>query len=167
MEKHKKTRYQTLSKLISGRPQAIAILTGSEKYPDIHGNLRFYTASRGVIVIYEITGLPSGHEDCDNPIFAIHIHDGSECSGNATDPFANAGVHYNPHRCPHPYHAGDMPPLFGCDGYAFSAFLTNRFDISEIIGKAVVIHSAPDDFTSQPAGNSGEKIACGRIFGAK
>ncbi|MBO5007752.1 MAG: superoxide dismutase family protein [Clostridia bacterium] len=34
-----------------------------------------------------------------------------------------------------------------------------RFTIDEIIGKKVVIHSAPDDFTSQPSGNSGNKIA--------
>ncbi len=167
MEKMNSTRQRTLSKLLSGRPQAIAIITGSGKYPDIHGNLRFFKASRGVIVIAEITGLPRGDGDCDDPIFAFHIHGGSECSGNPADPFANAGMHYNPHECPHPYHAGDMPPLFGCDGYAFSAFLTNRFSLQEIIGKTVIIHSAPDDFTTQPAGNSGEKIACGRIFGAK
>jgi len=71
--------------------------------------------------------------------------------------------HYNPDNLPHPYHSGDMPPLFGNDGTAFSVFLTNRFKIDEIIGRTVVIHAQPDDFTSQPSGNSGEKIACGII----
>ena len=42
-------------------------------------------------------------------------------------------------------------------------FLTDRFTLKEIIGRTVVIHSMPDDFTSQPSGNSGEKIACGVI----
>lgn len=42
-------------------------------------------------------------------------------------------------------------------------FLTDRITLKEVIGKAVVIHSMPDDFTSQPSGNSGEKIACGII----
>lgn len=40
---------------------------------------------------------------------------------------------------------------------------TDRFSVGEIIGRTVVIHSDPDDFHSQPAGNAGEKIACGVI----
>ena len=42
-------------------------------------------------------------------------------------------------------------------------FLTNRFRVEEILGKTVIIHDSPDDFTSQPAGNAGKKIACGMI----
>jgi len=45
----------------------------------------------------------------------------------------------------------------------FSMVLTNRFNLSEIIGKTIIIHSSVDDFTTQPAGNSGTKIACGEI----
>lgn len=56
-----------------------------------------------------------------------------------------------------------MPPLFGNDGKAFSAFLTDRFTVKEIVGKTVIIHSSTDDFTTQPSGNSGEMIACGEI----
>ena len=83
--------------------------------------------------------------------------------GTPVDPFSDALTHYNPDTCAHPQHAGDLPPLFGNNGYAFSMFLTNRFSVSEIIGRTVILHSAPDDFTSQPAGNSGVKIACGVI----
>ena len=72
-------------------------------------------------------------------------------------------THYNPNQCAHPYHAGDLPPLFGSNGYAFEAFLTDRFTVSEVIGRTVIIHSKPDDFSTQPSGNSGEKIACGEI----
>ena len=79
------------------------------------------------------------------------------------DPFPNSGAHYNPKECPHPFHAGDMPPLFGADGYAFLTFVTSRFTVKEIVGKTVIIHSSPDDFTTQPSGNAGEKIACGLI----
>ena len=43
------------------------------------------------------------------------------------------------------------------------SFFTNRFSISEIIGKTIIIHSGVDDFSSQPSGNSGQKIACGII----
>lgn len=41
--------------------------------------------------------------------------------------------------------------------------LTDRFRVRDIIGRTVVIHSGPDDFHTQPAGNAGEKIACGVI----
>ena len=66
--------------------------------------------------------------------------------------------------CPHPFHAGDFPPLLENNGYAYSKFLTNKFKISEIIGKVIIIHDLPDDFTTQPSGNSGTKIACGVIY---
>ena len=79
------------------------------------------------------------------------------------DPLANAMSHYNPDGCVHPYHAGDLPPLFGNDGLALSLFLTNRFSVDEVIGRTVIIHDHPDDFVTQPSGNSGAKIACGVI----
>ena len=41
--------------------------------------------------------------------------------------------------------------------------LINKFKIKDIIGKVIIIHDSPDDFTSQPSGNSGTKIACGKI----
>lgn len=145
------------------RADAAAILAGSAKYPDIHGMVLFYGLRGGVIVRAEITGLPKGENPCDSPIFAFHIHGGGNCGGNDTDPFADAGTHYNPNDCPHPYHAGDLPPLFGADGNAFSVFLTDRFTLPDILGKTVILHAKPDDFTTQPSGNSGEKIACGVI----
>lgn len=148
---------------INRRADAVAFIDGSEKHKNIHGRVLFYETSGGVIVRTEITGLPSGEGACDKPIFAYHIHSGGRCSGNENDPFADAGMHYNPNECPHPYHAGDMPPLFGANGNAFSVFLTDRFKVTDVIGKTVIVHALPDDFTTQPSGNSGEKIACGVI----
>lgn len=145
------------------RADAVAFINGSENDPDIHGRILFYSTRSGVIVRAEITGLPKGHPPCANPIFAFHIHGGTECSGNETDAFANAGTHYDPHACPHPDHAGDLPPLFGANGRAFSMFLTDRFTVPEILGKTVIIHASPDDFTTQPSGNAGKKMACGVI----
>ena len=145
------------------RPPAFAEIRGSSSYPRISGNVYFYQTRAGVIVSAHIANLPSGSEQCSSPVFAFHIHSGGSCSGNDTDPFADAMTHYNPYNCPHPYHAGDLPPLFGNNGLAFSAFLTDRFAVKEIIGKTVIIHSSPDDFTTQPSGNSGMKIACGVI----
>jgi len=152
-----------LYSVLNGKPDAEAHICGSDKYPDIKGKVMFHQLCAGVIVHAEISGLPKSCNSCKKPIFAFHIHEGTECSGNKNDPFANTGGHYNPDNCPHPYHAGDMLPLLGAKGRAVLLFLTDRFTVSEILGKAVIIHAMPDDFTTQPSGNAGEKIACGTI----
>lgn len=140
-------------------PNAIAYLRGSREFPDISGAVRFYRHSHGTFVAAQIEGLPKG----GSGIFGFHIHSGNSCTGNADDPFFDTGAHYDTKGRPHPYHAGDMPPLFGGSGFAFSSFVTDRFSADSIIGRTVVVHSMPDDFTSQPAGNAGKKIACGVI----
>lgn len=145
------------------KPDAMAIVRGSTAYPNIYGAVYFYDAGEGVIVLTEIAGLPSLEAVCQSPIFGFHIHGGTACSGTVEEPFADADGHYNPNNCLHPYHAGDLPPLFGVNGRAFGAVLTNRFTVADIRGKTVVVHGSPDDFTTQPAGNSGERIACGEI----
>ena len=148
---------------IKKRPFALATIKGSSAYPAIYGIVYFYKVRAGILVSIRLQGLPASDGACQKPIFAAHIHSGNSCTGNTEDPFADAMTHYNPDDCSHPYHAGDMPPIFGADGLGFSAFLTNRFSADEIIGKTVIIHSNPDDFTTQPSGNSGKKIACGVI----
>lgn len=88
---------------------------------------------------------------------------GASCTGNLEDEFADAKAHYNPQNCPHPYHAGDLPPLIENNGYSYMRVFLNKFKIKDIIGKVIIIHDMPDDFTTQPSGNSGTKIACGKI----
>ncbi len=156
-------RYWAFLSVLHRRPDAWAALSGSANNPDLHGTVRFYQTKYGVLTAAEVSGLPVAAERCGNAVFGFHIHSGSRCSGNEDDPFADALTHYNPENCPHPAHAGDLPPLFANRGYAFQVFLTDRFSVREIIGRTVIIHDAPDDFTSQPAGNAGAKIACGQI----
>ena len=151
--------------LMHRRPQAWATLKGSALYPSIVGTVRFYAHPYGVLIVTEVEGLPKPDGVCASPVFAFHIHEGSFCTGDEKDPFANTQMHYNPLGCRHPFHAGDLPPLFGANGYVFSACLTDRFALHEIIGRTVVLHSSPDDFTTQPSGNAGTKIACGEIMG--
>jgi len=156
--------YPNFESLVTQLPQARAKVYGSILYPNIQGDIWFYNASTGVLVVADIEGLPTEMDRCNKgSIFALHIHEGESCSGNNIDQFANSGAHYNPNNCPHPYHAGDLPPLFGVRGDAFLSVLTDRFTIDEIIGKTVIIHSSADDFKTQPSGNSGIKIACGKI----
>lgn len=151
--------------ILNSKPTAEACIFGSDKYPDIKGKVKFHQLCEGVLVHAEICGLPKNCDSCKDSIFAFHIHGGTECKGNKDDPFANADGHYNPDNCQHPFHAGDMPPLFGAKGRAVLIFITDRFTVSEILGKTVIIHAKPDDFTTQPSGNAGEKIACGTVKG--
>lgn len=148
---------------LRGRPQAQTSITGSESYPGITGWVRFYQTNEGVIVYAEVNGLPRSGQPCQERIFGFHIHQGTDCGGSGDEPFPNAMSHYNPGDCEHPYHAGDLPPLFGNNGLAVSAFLTDRFLVEDVIGKVVIVHDRPDDFTTQPSGNAGKKIACGVI----
>ena len=126
-----------LTSLMNQKPDAYAIVRGSKIFPGIIGRVNFYKADMGVMVAASIKGLPTNSSPCAKPIFAMHIHGGASCSGNDKDYFADAGTHFNPDNCPHPYHAGDMPPLFGCGGATFSAFLTDRFLLEEVIGKTI------------------------------
>lgn len=142
---------------------ARAEIKGGKKYPKIKGIVNFRQTSKGVLITAKIYNLPTKSQDGKRGIFGFHIHEGTSCTGNKQDEFADAKAHYNPENYAHPNHAGDLPPLFENNGYAYMNVLTNRFELKDVIGKTVIIHSMPDDFTSQPSGNSGEKIACGII----
>ena len=139
-----------------GRPGALAHVAGGSKAPNLFGSVKFYEMGDNVLVVADVFGLP----ETKTGIFGFHIHEGGDCGGVA---YANTGGHYNPEGNAHPNHAGDLPPLFSCRGKAFQAVLTCRFRIGDVLGKTVVIHDGVDDFTTQPAGNSGNKIACGVI----
>ena len=142
---------------------AKADINGGSTYPSIKGQVYFKETKDGVIVTAQIYGLPISKNNCIGKFFGFHIHEGNSCSGNSEDEFANVKTHYNPTNCPHPLHVGDLPPLLENNGYAYMSVLTNKFKISDIIGKTVIIHDMPDDFTTQPSGNSGKEIACGVI----
>lgn len=142
---------------------AKAVIKGSKKYPDIQGNVYFKETKKGVLVTAKINGLPQSTNNCSGRFFGFHIHDGISCTGNNEDEFANSGTHYNPNNCTHPFHSGDLPPLLENNGYAYMSVLINKFKIKDILDRVVIIHDSPDDFFTQPSGNSGNKIACGKI----
>lgn len=156
------------------KPAASAWVKGNDTHPLLSGLVCFYhTPYGGVLINAEIYGLPdkndtaSAHIDdktsANNTVFSgfygMHIHEFGDC----TQPFDKTGNHYNPSNFAHPAHAGDLLPLLSNNGYAWIAFYDRRFRINDILGRSVVIHNMRDDFTSQPAGNSGEKIGCGVI----
>lgn len=151
----------TFSQLLQyNHPKAAAWVTGNADNPQLSGLVKFYqTFYNGVLVEAEIFGLPNVEELKGSNFYAMHIHQFGDCSDN----FSKTGEHYNPENNLHPSHAGDLLPLLANQGYAWSAFYDKRFTIDEIIGKSVIIHSGPDDFTTQPSGNAGIKIGCGEI----
>ncbi len=153
--------------LVNAPLSAMAIVSGSQQFPAIRGNVKFYNTAYGVLVSAYFEGLPTSVSPCGDGIFAFHIHDGISCTGHTGDPFADAGSHYDTNNSPHPCHSGDLPPIFGNDGIGFLSFLTKRFSVEEILGKTLILHGGPDDFTTQPSGNAGSKIACGVIRSVK
>lgn len=135
---------------------AAAQLKGNHLAPNLNGTVYFYPVNGGTLVEIEVLNMPL---DESHP-YALHIHEGNTCQG---EDFLSAGGHFNPKNVTHPMHAGDLPPLFSNNGYSYMNVFTNKFTTEQIIGKTVIIHNGLDDFISQPAGNSGARIACGVI----
>ena len=138
------------------KPQAISLIKGGNSAPAVIGIVKFYQKQNCVLVVAHIKNLPPTNMG----FFGFHIHEGSDCGGIG---FLDSKSHYNPDDAAHPKHAGDLPPLMLCGNKAHFSVLTDRFNVADILGRTVVIHDMPDDFTSQPSGNSGQKIACGII----
>ena len=161
MAKQDPTPRITFTELLEdNEPEAMAWVTGSTLAPQLSGLVKFYeTPYGGVLVEAEFFGLPNVTIHGSSQFYAMHIHENGDCS----DHFMNAGDHYNPTQMLHPQHSGDALPLLANQGYAWLAFYDKRFTIPEIIGRSVIIHQNPDDFVSQPAGNSGARIGCGII----
>jgi Cu-Zn family superoxide dismutase len=122
----------------------------------------------GTEVCIQVMGLPAYSPETNgkSPIgpHGFHIHEMGNCSIDKPDePFMLSGGHWNPTNQPHGNHAGDFPVLFSNNGYSRMCFFTNKFYVRDILGKSVVIHQNPDDYRTQPAGNAGDRIACGII----
>jgi len=123
-----------------------------------------------VHVEVQVTGMPPGPH-------GIHFHQVGKCDGAEATPFSTAGGHFNPigrqHGLDNPQgpHAGDAPNFtVNADGTGKASFTTDRVSLTDGStslfdddGSAIVIHAAADDQTSQPAGNSGARIACGVV----
>ncbi|HEY2336798.1 MAG TPA: superoxide dismutase family protein [Burkholderiales bacterium] len=101
----------------------------------------------------------------------FHIHEAGDCS---SDDGMSAKGHFNPGAKPHgdpasaEHHAGDLPALQADKG-GHAALEADLEGVSiapgpaSIVGRGLIIHADPDDYKTQPTGNSGARIACGVI----
>ena len=148
--------------LEENQPQATAWVQGGDSFPEISGLVKFYeTPYGGILIEAEIFNLPGITTQGSTNFYGIHIHEYGDCSQG----FSRTGEHYRSDDSLHPDHLGDLIPLMGYQGYAWTAFYDKRFQLRDILNRSIVIHQNRDDFTSQPSGDSGQKIACGIILG--
>lgn len=147
-------------------PFAYANILGNFLAPKLKGRIEFFPWLNGTLLKIEIANMPLNKQGSEGkpPIgpFGFHIHEGDSCD-DPNEKFQKAKGHYNPTNTIHPFHAGDLPSLLSNDGYVYMSVYTNRFKPDDVVGKTVIIHMNPDDYRTQPAGASGDRIACGVI----
>ena len=133
------------------------------------GTATLTQGAHGLVVDLALTGIAAGAH-------AMHVHDVGRCE----PPFTSAGGHYNPllraHgvKAPNGVHAGDLPNVHVTAGGTTRAEVFTRElqlgagagTVFDRDGSSLMIHSAADDYASDPAGNAGTRIACGVIVRA-
>jgi superoxide dismutase, Cu-Zn family len=132
------------------------------------GVIRFRETAVGLEITAKLERLPAG-------VHALHIHETGDCHPHD---FKSAGGHFNPQGAKHGLlnpegpHAGDLPNFtVGKNGRAEFTLLTKRLTLqpgekNSLLkegGASVMIHQDPDDYVTDPTGNSGPRIACGSI----
>jgi superoxide dismutase, Cu-Zn family len=151
----------------ASKARAIAKLIGTDGEPA--GTANFAATSHGVLIQFDLKGLAPGAH-------GIHIHTSGNCDKKVA--FTSAGPHFSPepnrmhgYLAQHGVHAGDLPNQFaGSDGTLRATVISNAFSLGngkksifDRDGAAIVVTAKGDDYTNQPDGNSGGRVACGVI----
>jgi Cu-Zn family superoxide dismutase len=143
-----------------------AVQLSSTQGNTANGGLKISAAGSGVRISGMVQGLKPDSE------FGFHFHEKGDCSApDAT----SAGAHFNPNNQQHgspegqPHHAGDMPNVKS-DAQGVAEVSIDNPDVTlqsgqpnGVLGKALVMHAKPDDYKTQPSGDSGDRIACGVV----
>lgn len=128
-------------RVTDGPADAAAWIEGSDSHPGLEGCVLLYGMGNRTLVVVSLEGMEKEQKECGSSFLGFHIHDGSRCTGNAADPFADSGMHYNSKNCFHPFHAGDLPPVLISEGKAFGAVLTSAFTPDDVRGRTVILHA--------------------------
>lgn len=146
---------------------AMANLSGVYADTTVNGTLRFDAMENGQVKLMLDITVPS-HA---GKSVAVHIHENGACGDSAKA----AGGHWNPTNENHgkwgsgAFHSGDIGNIeLDSEGKGTMELETDRWSIggdakTNILDKAIIVHSGVDDYTSQPAGESGNRIGCGVI----
>lgn len=129
------------------------------------GVVTFKTMGSRVLVTAEVQGLKPNAEH------GFHVHEKGDCSSGDG---MSTGGHFDPNGKAHgahgssAHHAGDLPSLLAdINGNAKLSFETKAITVgsgsTDIVGRGLIVHRDPDDFKSQPTGNSGPRLACATI----
>ena len=131
------------------------------------GTVTFTDTHSGLLISGDVSSIGLG-------VHGIHLH----AVGRCEPPFTSAGGHFNPtdrahgFENPHGAHLGDLPnintPPSGRYRFQYlvpGLTLRGPKGLLDADGASVVIHSEGDDYTTDPAGDSGGRIACGVIVG--
>ena len=145
-------------------PSATATLTPTTGNTTT-GNVRFAQQGGKVLVSGEIRGLKPNAEH------GFHVHEKGDCSSGDG---MSAGGHFNPTGAPHgrhsggAHHAGDLQSL-RADAAGVARFSFESMGIhvgagaTDVVGKGLIVHRDADDYTTQPTGNAGPRLACAVI----
>ena len=129
------------------------------------GQMYLRQVDNGVQVYGQINNLQP------NTTYALHIHE----TGSCNDAGKTAGGHFNPDNNPHGHpddvnsHAGDLPNITAdANGVATMNYVKKSITVAmgsdhSVYRRAFILHAGADDYTSQPSGDSGDRIACGII----
>jgi superoxide dismutase, Cu-Zn family len=133
------------------------------------GTADFTATSHGVLIELDLKGLTPGAH-------AIHIHTSGNCSSKVAFTSAGPDLSFEPTKmhgflASHGPHAGDLPNEFAAgDGTLHASVISNAISLGngkksifDRDGAAIIVHAKADDYVSQPAGNSGDRVACGVI----
>ncbi|MEJ2637848.1 MAG: superoxide dismutase family protein, partial [Calditrichia bacterium] len=127
------------------------------------GTITFTKVTGGIQIVANVTGLEPGEH-------GLHIFENGSCGASDS---ITLGAHFNPEKMPHGApndslrHEGDLGNLEAVENTITHVEWTDaRLSFTgkySIIGRSVVIDEGPDDFKTQPYGNSGDHVACGVI----
>jgi Cu-Zn family superoxide dismutase len=129
------------------------------------GTVRFTQHGDRVLVVGEVRGLKPNSEH------GFHVHEKGDCSSGDGN---SAGGHFNPQGRAHgrhgmgAHHVGDLPSLRSdAGGVARFNFESRSIAVgsgeADIVGRGLIVHANPDDYTTQPTGNAGARLACAVI----
>lgn len=151
-----------LNQLHASAPIGRSELSGPKT--KMEGQLEMIPVKEGIKLMATVKGLKPG------AVHGFHIHETGKCEG---PDFKSAGEHFNPKKIDHggpasqARHFGDLGNLVANkEGIAkvdvVMKDLTSE-EIDSLIGKSVIVHSKADDLSTQPSGDSGDRVACGVI----